>query len=68
VTAAQRGIAATKSEARNPKFQTNSKRQNSKGSIQVIKKHPEILAKFQEICREQQRGRYLPNWDGGMVE
>ena len=48
-TESQRGIAATKSEARNPKFETNSNDQNSNDLNKLEKSYAKIFTEFQEI-------------------
>jgi len=50
-TESQRGIAATKSEARNPKFETNSNDQNSNDLNKLEKSYAKIFTEFQEIER-----------------
>jgi hypothetical protein len=47
----QRGIAATKSEARNPKFETNSNDQNSNDLNKLEKSYAKTFTEFQEIER-----------------
>jgi hypothetical protein len=47
----QRGIAATKSEARNPKFETNSNDQNSNDLNKLENSYAKIFTEFQEIER-----------------
>jgi hypothetical protein len=47
----QRGIAATKSEARNPKVEANSNDQNSNDLNKLEKIYAKSFAKFQEIAR-----------------
>ena len=48
---AQGGIAATKSEARNTKSETNSNDQNSNDLSELKRPVQKILIKFQEIER-----------------
>jgi hypothetical protein len=50
-TEAQRGIAAAKSEARNPKFETNSNDQNLNDLNKLEKSYAKIFTEFQEIER-----------------
>jgi len=55
-TETQRGVAATKSEARNSKLETNSNDQNSNDLNKLGKGYAKILTKFQEIDRSSTEG------------